>query len=64
MSKLEELKAQIAERQRRIDIIESHTRGETIQIKVKDSNRKWSDMFNKTPGWDFERCEYRKKPEP
>jgi hypothetical protein len=64
VSKLDRLKAHAAEIQRQIDIIESHARGETIQLKYKDGNDKWVDLTNTEPGWNFYDFDFRKKPEP
>jgi hypothetical protein len=64
VSSINELKAEIAENQRRIDIIESYERGEAIQRRRKHGNGEWHSVVIKVPGWDFDNFEFRKKPEP
>jgi hypothetical protein len=64
MNKLDELKAQAAETQHRIDIIESHARGEPIQCRLKDGNGNWVDLAYTESPWNFGELEFRKKPEP
>jgi hypothetical protein len=64
VSSINELKAEIAENQRRISIIESYERGEPIQRRRRHGNGEWHSVVIKVPGWDFDNFEFRKKPEP
>jgi hypothetical protein len=44
-----------------IAVIQACKGGKMIQGRVKGL-RTWEDLFE--PGWNFERCDYRVKPEP
>ena len=65
MNKLDELKAQIAELQRLIALVESYKEGEQWQYRPRTSNPeqwKWEDC-NGEPRWSLDSTDYRKKPE-
>ena len=62
MSILDDLKAQIAELQRRIALIESYKEGDKWQSMACGDYR-WYDCEGE-PIWYFDQFAYRKKPEP
>jgi hypothetical protein len=62
VSKLDELKAQAVELQRKIALIESYKEGDQWQLmRISPMVGYWLDGI---PSWDFAQYDFRKKPEP